>query len=135
MVTPSAASSPAACALAGFPASAGARVEGAHVNGDFAAVYVVTEERQAWFSIVRRDGQQWMEIAGSDGGNIWVDADDDGDGDLGVVAYVTPVDVGGTYLVRCGEAEAVVSTPGPYLVALITDAPPTDQPVVRRLGD
>jgi hypothetical protein len=64
------ASSPEACALAGYPPSARARVVGSHVNGDLAAVYVLAEEGADWLSIVRRDDGGWTELGGGDGGSV-----------------------------------------------------------------
>ncbi len=89
------ASSPEACALAGYPPSARAQVVGSHTNGDFAAVYVLTDEGADWLSVVQRDEGGWTEVGGGDGGSLWVDTDDDAD-DRGVLACVIPVDAPGT---------------------------------------
>jgi hypothetical protein len=111
-------SSPEACALAGFPPAARARVVSSHVNGDLAALYVLTEEGADWLSIVRRDDEGWTELGGGDGGFIWVDTDDDAD-DRGVLACAIPVNRPGDYLVRYADSSTTVRTAEPYVVAVL----------------
>jgi hypothetical protein len=50
-----AASSPEARAPAGFPASAGARVVGTHINGDLAAVNVLTSAQANSLTVAQWD--------------------------------------------------------------------------------
>jgi hypothetical protein len=68
-------------------------VVGRHIDGDFAAVYILTDEGADWLSLVRRDEGGWTEVAGGDGGPVWVDTDDDADQEVnrGVLAYATLV--------------------------------------------
>ena len=127
------ASSPEACALAGYPPSARARVVGSHINGDLAAVYVLTDEGADWLSVVQRDEGGWTEVGGGDGGLMWLDADDDVD-DRGVLACVIPVDAPGDYLVRCADSSATVRAAEPYVVAVLLGVVADDRPRVTRLG-
>lgn len=127
------ASSPEACALAGYPASARARVVGSHVNGHLAAVYIVTDEGADWLSVVQRDEGGWAELGGGDGGLVWLDTSEDTD-DRGVLACVIPVDEPGDYLVRCADSSATVKVAEPYVVAVVPGVMADDRPRVTRLG-
>jgi hypothetical protein len=132
------ASSPEACALAGYPLAARARVVGSHINGDFAAVYVLTDEGADWLSVVERDEGVWTEVAAGDGGLMWVNTDDDADEDVdrGVLACAIPVDAPGDYLVSCADVRARISAEEPYVVAVLLGVVADDRPLVTRLrGD
>ncbi len=106
---------------------------GSHINGDFAAVHVLTDEGADWLNVVQRDEGGWIEVGGGDGGLVWLDTDDDAD-DRGVLACVIPVDAPRTYLVRCADSTATVRAAEPYVVAVLVGVVADDRPRVTRLG-
>ena len=122
---------PEACALAGFPATA--KVAAAHVVGDYAAVYVVTDEadeRGDWLSVLRRSKSGWEELAGGDGGHLWTlppDCENDNDG---VLAIAYPVERRGRYLVRCADRSVVIDVEGLVLAALLFGVGPDSHPAL-----
>ncbi len=107
-----------------------------HVNGDFAAVYVLTDEGEDRLSLVRRDAGGWGEVAGGDGGFLWVDTEDDADedADRGVLAYATAVDAPGEYIVRYADSTVTIKTAEPYVVAVLLGVVADDRVRVTRLG-
>lgn len=109
---------------------------GSHTNGDFAAVYVLTEEELDWLSVVQRDDGGWTELTGGQGGFIWINTDDDEDedSDLGVVACAVPVDAPGDYLVRYADGMATVRAQEPYVVAVLLGVVAVGPFHVTRLG-
>ncbi len=105
-----------------------------HVNGDFAAVYVLTDEGADRLSLVRRDAGGWAEVAGGDGGFLWVDTEDDEDAHRGVLPYATAVDAPSDYLVRYADSTVTIKTAVPYVVAVLLGVVADDRVRVTRLG-
>ena len=113
---------PESGALSGFPQSAQARVVATHVNGDYAAVYVVThatDDRGDWLALMHKGSEGWREVGGGDGGQMWVLCGDTEEDEEGVVVQAHPVERPGTYLVRAGLREATVRVEGSHLVAVL----------------
>ncbi len=109
---------------------------GSHINGDFAAVYVLTDEGADRLSLVQKDEGGWTEVAGGDGGLMWVDTDDDADegNDRSVLACAIPVDAPGDFLVRYADRTATIRASEPYVVAALLGVGADDRPRVTRLG-
>ena len=105
-----------------------------HINGHFAAVYVLTLEGADWLSLAQRDAEGWQEVAGSDDGVLWVNTDDDAD-ERGVVACALPVDEPGNYLVNCANVTATVTATGALIVALLLGVAADDRLRVTRLQE
>jgi hypothetical protein len=111
-------------------------VVGSHINGDFAAVYVLTDEGANWLSLVQRDEGGWTEVAGGDSGLMWVNTVDDADEDIdrGVVACAIPVDAPGDYLVHYADSTATIRAAEPYVVAVLLGVVADDRLRVTRFG-
>ncbi len=106
---------------------------GSHINGDFAAVYVLTDEGADWLSVVQRDQGGWTEVGGGDGGLVWLDTDDAA-ANRGVLACVIPVYAPGDYLVRYADSSVTVRAAEPYVVAVLLGVVADARPRVTRIG-